>query len=106
MFRGYITEWELSRQAGGLLSGEGDVVVGVGSQVNRNLAVRYRQRLPGTTRSVANETDLFERNLEAEYRLSRFFSVTSELIQRRSTGTTSSTATPDFNVNLKARWEY
>ena len=37
-----------------------------------------------------------------------FFLISSELTQRRTlTGIgTNTTATPDFNVNLKARWEY
>jgi hypothetical protein len=111
-FNGWINDWELSRESGGLFTGSGDVVVGVGSQINRNLAVRYKQRLPGTTRAEtvngSTAADLFERNIEAEYRLNRFFSVTSEVAQRRSlTGTgVSVTAAPTFNVNLRARWEY
>jgi hypothetical protein len=49
----------------------------------------------------------FDRDLEAEYRLNRFFLITSEVAQRRNLGgTTATPTTPDFNVNLKARWEY
>jgi translocation-and-assembly-module (TAM) inner membrane subunit TamB-like protein len=108
-FRGYLTDWELSRETGTLLQGEGGVILGVGSQINRNLALRYRQRLPGTTQTRAGPNEsLLERDIEAEYRLNRFFSITSELAQRRpAPGSASTTAsTPDFNVNLKARWEY
>ncbi|MFI5369966.1 MAG: translocation/assembly module TamB domain-containing protein [Candidatus Eisenbacteria bacterium] len=111
-FNGWVNEWELSRESGGLFTGSGDVVVGVGSQINRNLAVRYRQRVPGTTRleTLPNTAgqDLFERDMEAEYRLNRFFSVTSEVAQRRSLNGAgaSVTAAPTFNVNLRARWEY
>jgi hypothetical protein len=111
-FNGWVSEWELSRESGGLFTGSGDVVVGVGSQINRNLAVRYKQRVPGTTRAetvpATAAQDLFERDMEAEYRLNRFFSVTSAVAQRRSlNGAGSSvTAAPTFNVDLRARWEY
>jgi hypothetical protein len=79
--------------------------------VNRNLQIRYRQRVPGLEReygTAGKPEDPFERNVEAEYRLNRFFFVTTELKQRRIlTGSTGSViSTPDFNVNLKARWEY
>jgi TamB, inner membrane protein subunit of TAM complex len=110
-FNGWVNEWELSRESGGLFTGSGDVVVGVGSQINRSLAVRYRQRVPGTTHETVTNSatqDLFERDMEAEYRLNRFFSVTSAVAQRRSlNGAGSSvTAAPTFNVDLRARWEY
>ena len=110
-FKGYINEWVLERERGGLLTGEGNVIVGVGVPVNRNLQIRYRQRVPGLERvygTAGKPEDPFERNVEAEYRLNRFFFVTTELKQRRIlTGSTGSViSTPDFNVNLKARWEY
>jgi autotransporter translocation and assembly factor TamB len=107
-FRGYLTDWELSRESGTLIQGEGGVLLGVGSQINRNLALRYRQRLPGTIRTGPGLSEsLLERDIEAEYRLNRFFSITSEVIQRRALpGQASVPSTPDFNVNLKARWEY
>jgi hypothetical protein len=107
-FRGYLTEWEIARQSGGLL-GQGGVILGVGSQLNSQLAVRYRQLLPGTGSSVLSGTDVnpIERDIEAEYRLSRFFYITSQLTQKRQTaGSTTPSSAPDFNVNLKARWEY
>jgi hypothetical protein len=52
--------------------------------------------------------DLFERQVRAEFRLNRFFFVTTDISQRRTTGSTSTSVTsgPDYNVNLKARWEY
>jgi translocation-and-assembly-module (TAM) inner membrane subunit TamB-like protein len=110
-FKGYVNEWVLERERGGLLTGEGNVIVGVGVPVNRNLQIRYRQRVPGLEReygTAGKPEDPFERNVEAEYRLNRFFFVTTELKQRRIlTGSTGSViTTPDFNVNLKARWEY
>ena len=110
-FNGYINEWVLERERGGLLTGEGDVFVGVGIPVNRNLQVRYRQRVPGLEREyggTGKPQDPFERDVEAEYRLNRFFYITTELKQRRIlTGSTGQVVgTPDFNVNLKARWEY
>ena len=101
----------MERERGGLLTGEGDLIVGVGVPVNRNLQIRYRQRVPGLEReygTAGKPEDPFERNVEAEYRLNRFFFVTTELKQRRIlTGSSGSVvATPDFNINLKARWEY
>ncbi len=110
-FKGYINEWVLERERGGLLSGEGEVIMGVGIPVTRNLQVRYRQRVPGFNREYSasgTPTTPFERDVEAEYRLNRFFFVTTELTQRRllSGETTTTAGTPDFNVNLKARWEY
>jgi hypothetical protein len=109
-FKGYINEWAIERERGGLLQGQGDLVMGVGSQITPNLSLRYKQRLPGLGRQVLpGEIDnSFERDVEAEYRLNRFFYVTTELTQRRALGSTNATTVggPDFNVNLKARWEY
>jgi len=109
-FRGYVSEWALDRERGGLLNGQGDIIIGVGTQVTPNLLLRYRQRVPGSGRQSPSpqlSTDPFERDIEAEYRLNRFFYVTSELTQRRAlAGSATAPATPAFNVNLKARWEY
>ena len=85
-------------------------MVGVGTQLSNQFIVRYHQLVPGTSGGYAttpNET-LVERDIEAEYRINRFFYVTSQLTQKRTaTGTaTSASETPDFNVSLKARWEY
>jgi hypothetical protein len=82
----------------------------VGSQITPNISLRYRQRVPGLTRPTTTLTgdieDTFERDVEAEYRLNRFFYVTTELTQHRTVlGSITQPAT-DFNVNLKARWEY
>ena len=46
--------------------------------------------------------------VDAELRINRFFYFTSELTQRRNLTSTTGTGTtaPEFNVNLKARWEY
>ena len=108
-FRGYLTDWEIARQQGGVLGGQGGFVVGVGTQVTNQFMLRYRQLVPGTGRytTPTNET-LIERDIEAEYRINRFFYVTSQLTQKRTVaGTASSVSgTPDFNVSLKARWEY
>ncbi len=110
-FNGYLNEWMIDREQGGLFGGQGEVILGVGSQVTRNLMLRYKQRVPGLGREVVTPTTgstPFERDLEAEYRLNRFFLISSELTQRRTlTGIGTNTSTPpDFNVNLKARWEY
>jgi hypothetical protein len=109
-FKGAITDWELQRDQGGLLSGQGDYVVGVGSQVTDKLALRYRQRIglfkPTDNTLQNSNTDLFERSVEAEYRLNRFIFVTTDVSRRRTTlGTTAPPGT-DYNLNLKARWEY
>jgi hypothetical protein len=84
-------------------------MVRVGVPINDRLAVRYGQRLPGTAQTTTSPTSaLVERDIEAEYRLNRFFYITSQLTQKRLvSGSASPVSTsPDFNVNLKARWEY
>jgi hypothetical protein len=109
-FQGAITEWELRRDRGGLSTGEGELVVGVGSQLTERLALRYQQRVPGLGRQASTSrpdlTDLFEQNVEAEYRVNRFIFVTSGVSRRRSSLTGSTQPNTDYNVNLKARWEY
>uniref|UniRef100_A0A832I466 Translocation and assembly module TamB C-terminal domain-containing protein n=1 Tax=Eiseniibacteriota bacterium TaxID=2212470 RepID=A0A832I466_UNCEI len=111
-FNNYLNDWQLERERGGLLAGQGGLVVSVSTQPWRNVNVRYRQRLPGAGRGAdpgdASLLNPFERSVEAEYRLNRFFYVTTELTQRRTAagGSATGSATPDFNVNLKARWEY
>jgi hypothetical protein len=109
-FKGYISEWEVAREQGGLLRGEGDLILGVGTQVTPNLLLRYRQVVPGLSRGATGaglSGSPFERDVEAEYRINRFFYVSTEVAQRRLlTGNPSATGGADFNVNLKARWEY
>jgi hypothetical protein len=109
-FQGYLRDWEVARESGGLFQGEGDVVVQVGTELSRNVSLRYRQVVHGFSRPVTSTltTNLFERDVEAEYRINRFFYFTTELTQRRTLTTTTTTPTtaPEFNVNLKARWEY
>ena len=111
-FKGYVSDWTFERDQGGLARGEGEVTVSAASQVTRNLLLRYSQRVPGLGRDVIAAptvgTTPFERDFQAEYRLNRLFLISSELRQRRSltgTGANPSSA-PDFNVDLKARWEY
>jgi hypothetical protein len=110
LFQGYVNEWALERQRGGLFTGEGDVVATVGVPVGRNVSLRYRRRLgaEGSGDAVRGSTeDLFDQNLEAEYRLSRFIYMTTEWVSRRGiSGSTTSSEKQDINVNLKARWEY
>jgi hypothetical protein len=113
VFQGYVNEWEIERTGGGILGGQGDVYLSVGSQITPNVLLRYRQRLPGLSReSSSSSTDLvtnpFERDVEAEFRLNRFFYITSEVAQRRTLGGSSTVRSggADFNLNLKARWEY
>ncbi len=103
-FGGYLQEWELSREQSGAFH------VGVGAQLTRELSLRYRQALPGYTGSGQTVTGrgLFERDVEAEYRLNRFVYLTTGLAQRRGTAAVSgeTSTTTDFNVNLKVRFEY
>ncbi|NOT33976.1 MAG: hypothetical protein HOP12_07375 [Candidatus Eisenbacteria bacterium] len=108
VFRGYINDIEVSRQSGGLFTGEGDVMVRARAQLNSNVSLRYSQRVPGTERTSGASTtiDPLEREIEAEYRLNRFFTVSSGFTQPRSSATTSSTGRSNFQMSLKARWEY
>ncbi|MBI5708684.1 MAG: translocation/assembly module TamB domain-containing protein [Candidatus Eisenbacteria bacterium] len=105
-----VGQWQLARQQGGLVLGQGDVIVTVAHQVTPQVQLVYQQRLPGFERTppvagTINRT--FERNVTAEYRINRFFYITTELAQRRAlSASTASSSVPDFNVNLKARWEY
>jgi len=43
--------------------------------------------------------------VEAEYRVNRFIYLTSG-VSRRRVATNALAPTTDYNVNLKARWEY
>jgi hypothetical protein len=111
--QGWISDVEIARESGGLLQGEGNLVLGLGIPVSRNINVRYRQAIAGTAArptTLTNTTSLnpLERDVEAEYRINRFFYVSTELTQRRSTSAQQGPAViaPEFNVNLKARWEY
>jgi hypothetical protein len=112
VFQGYVEQWEVRRESGGLVGGEGSVFLGASVPLTPQLRVRYQQRIPGLDRPLDTSgtlTDLgVERDIEAEFRLNRFFVITSELTQRRTLtgGVTTVSGTPDFNVNLKARWEY
>ena len=108
-----ITQWTVEREQGALFgaSGEGDVYVGVSGDVNARTSWTYRQRLPGLDRgrTSLDSANLFERDVEVEYRVNRFIYVTTELAQRR-TSLVQTPGTPtgpaEFNVSLKARWEY
>jgi len=109
IFQGYLDEVALERESGGLFLGQGDPVVGIGIPLAPRFGLRYRQRVGGFARpDPTTTTSLFERDVEAEYRINRFFYISSRLIQRRTqSGTSGATPTaPEFNVNLKARWEY
>jgi hypothetical protein len=102
LFQGRVEQWEVRRESGG------GVLVGASTQLGP-IRVRYHQRIAGLDRAQSALGDAgVERDIEAEYRLNRFFVVTSEVTQRRTLtgGVTTVSGTPDFNVNLKARWEY
>jgi hypothetical protein len=108
-----ITQWTVEREQGALFgaSGAGDVYVGVSGDVNARTSWTYRQRLPGLDRgtAAAGSANLFERDVEVEYRINRFIYLTTELTQRRSSlvqAPASTNGPAEFNVSLKARWEY
>ena len=111
-FLGYVNQWTLAREQGGVFYGRGELFVKVSSQVSPQLLVSYSQKLPGFARRdptvYSSLQSAFERNVEAEYRLNRFFYVTTGYTQRRALGTSLSTGAlgGEFDVNLKARWEY
>ncbi|MBI1799214.1 MAG: translocation/assembly module TamB domain-containing protein [Candidatus Eisenbacteria bacterium] len=112
-FGGYINEWSLERDQGGLFRGEGEVIASARTQITSQFSMQYSQRIPGLARDItspatATNNNLFEREVRAEYRLNRFFYITTDLAERRNLPgqvSTSGGAT-DYNVNLKARWEY
>jgi hypothetical protein len=80
--------------------------------VSQALPGLARPGAPGDLTGAARATNqveqgLLERDLQAEYRINRFFYITTELAQRRPLSvSTLPTLVPEFNVNLKARWEY
>ena len=109
IFEGVIDEVTVGREQGNLLRGTGAPVVGIGIPIAPRFDIFYRERIGGfDSPGATTTTSPFERDVEAEYRINRFFYVSSKLTQRRTqTGTTVSSPTaPEFNVNLKARWEY
>ena len=109
LFNDGINQWEIQREQGSLLRGDGSVFVRIGGEVTPQLTWSVQQRLPGLDRTTpSTTTTLFERDVALEYRLNRFIYLTTDLAQRRTLtgGNPSSQTTPDFNVNLKARWEY
>lgn len=108
-----ITQWTVEREQGALFgaSGVGDVYVGVSGDVNARTSWTYRQRLPGFDRGTTTleNANLFERDVEVEYRINRFIYVTTGLTQRRTSVSQAPVTTggpTEFSVNLKARWEY
>ena len=111
-FMGYVNQWTLAREQGGVFYGQGELYVKASSQVSPQLMVSYSQKLPGLARrdptTYSSLQSAFERNVEAEYRLNRFFYVTTGYTQRRALGTALTTGSlgGEFDVNLKARWEY
>lgn len=109
-FQGWVSDVEVARETGGLVRGQGDLIVRVGIPVSSRATVRYGQAIAGTgTRRTTSgtTTDPLERDIQAEYRINRFFYFTTEMVQRRDTASPNAALNrPEFNVNLKARWEY
>jgi hypothetical protein len=50
VFKGYVDQVEIDRE-GGLFAGNGDIYVSVNSPITSNLSVRYKEYLPGTSRT-------------------------------------------------------
>jgi hypothetical protein len=106
-----INQWEVERDQGELLSGQGGVVMSLGGDINSRTSWLVRQRLPGLDRNATpgalpTTTSLFDRDVELEYRINRFIYATTELTQRRPEMVQQGQRDRDFNVSLKARWEY
>ena len=110
VFNDAINQWEVERDQGELINGQGGVVMSVGGDINTRTSWTYRQRLPGLDRPVTStlsSTSLFDRDVEVEYRINRFIYATTELTQRKlGQVVVGQQAGTEFNVNLKARWEY
>jgi hypothetical protein len=109
LFNDAINQWEVERDQGQLFNGQGGVVMSVGGDINTRTSWTYRQRLPGLDRPVTNtltSNSLFDRDVEVEYRINRFIYATTELTQRKLGQVTGGQGATEFNVNLKARWEY
>jgi len=110
-FNDAINQWEVERDQGELIGGEGAVVMSVGGDINARTSWTVKQRLPGLDRPVsvinpALANTLFDRDVEVQYRINRFIYATTELTQRRLGQLLPGQNPTDFNVNLKARWEY
>jgi hypothetical protein len=112
-FHDAVNDWELQRDQGELFGGRGNYVLSVGGDINSRTSWTYRQSFAGQGESVAdqsliNSTSLFDRDVELEYRINRFIYATTEVTKRRyqSLQTVPNPTGTDFNINLKARWEY
>ena len=79
-----------------------------GALYGENTKTMFHASLAAKTGATVLTTTPLERDVAAELRINRFFYFTSELTQRRTLTSTTGTGTtaPEFNVNLKARWEY
>ena len=106
-FRADVGQWRLERDQGGVAFGQGDVYVVLGKQISPRVLVNLKQRVPGFERPVDPSLvpNPVERNIEAEYRLNRFFYITTEVGQPHALAATT-TPRAAYNVNLHARWEY
>ncbi len=106
-----INKWELARDQGELFGGPGGVLMSVGGDIDARTSWTYRQRLPGldnpvTSQQAGTSNSLIDRDVSVEYRINRFIYATTELTQRRVGANTVGQNNTEFNVNLKARWEY
>jgi hypothetical protein len=111
-FNDAINQWEVQRDQGEIFGGQGRYLLSVGGALTPRTSWIVRQRLPGLGADTAVQTaatsgtTLIDRDVEVEYRINRFIYATTELTQRRVGLLQSGQTGTDFNVNLKARWEY
>jgi hypothetical protein len=105
-----LADLELTQQSVGGSSGSNVLVptVGVKRYLTPELRLGYSQ-IVGTAPSGA--TNLQVRDLGAEYRISRIFYLTGEILERRSGGsssvtTSSSQSSLEYNLDVRARHEY
>ena len=80
--------------------------IGIGRYVTPDVRVRYSQALgtPSTATSGVNVRDL-----GAEYRISRIFFLTGEILERRTGSSLTPTVSQselEYNLDLRARYEY
>ena len=105
-----VNEWEIERDQGELFGGSGGYVVRVGGDLNSRMSWIYMQRLNGDYSYLLTgaTNTLSDQDVTLEYRLNRFIYATTDVgkIRKIQTFGIIPPAVTDFNVNLKARWEY
>jgi len=99
--QGITVELETRGQIGSLYGGkypEKETVITIGKYLSQGLYVKYKQGLSITS----------AREIDAEYRISRFFLLRSELIRysEKALGGKSRGSTDEINLDLRVRFEF